>query len=74
MIASGDTYVVDWEKLVLNNGDTLHFSDLKGKKVLLVNTASDCGYTGQYEELQALYARHKEQLVIVGFPANDFKQ
>ena len=58
----------------LNNGDTFNFSQLKGKKVLLVNTASDCGYTAQYEELQQLYTRYKDRLVILAFPANDFKE
>lgn len=58
---------------VLNNGDTLHFETLRGKKVLIVNTASDCGFTGQYKELQDLYAAERNDLVILGFPANDFK-
>jgi len=61
-------------KGILNNGDTLDFATLKGKKVLLVNTASDCGYTGQYESLQRLHEQYKDQLVILGFPANDFKE
>jgi len=58
----------------LNNGKTLNISELKGKKILFVNTASDCGYTKQYEQLQELYTRLPEKLVIIGFPANDFKQ
>lgn len=61
-------------KATLNNGDTLDFASLQGKKVLLVNTASDCGYTHQYEELQTLYAAHQDKLVVIGFPANDFKE
>lgn len=61
-------------KGVLNDGSTLDFSTLKGKKVLLVNTASDCGYTNQYEALQQLYEQQKEKLVVLGFPANDFKE
>lgn len=61
-------------KGILNNGDTLDFASLKGKKLLLVNTASDCGYTDQYEALQKLYEQHKNTLVVIGFPANDFKQ
>jgi len=61
-------------KAVLNNGDTLDFASLRGQKVLLVNTASDCGYTDQYDDLQKLYAAQKENLIILGFPANDFKQ
>lgn len=46
----------------------------KGKKILIVNTASDCGYTAQYAELQQLYEQHAGKLVIIGFPANDFKE
>lgn len=61
-------------KDTLNNGTTFGFASLKGKKVLLVNTASDCGYTNQYEELQKLYDAYKDKLVILGFPANDFKE
>ena len=58
--------------ITLNNGTELDFHTLKNKKVLLVNTASDCGYTNQYEGLQALHEKYKDQLVIIGFPANDF--
>lgn len=58
----------------LNNGQQLDFNSFKGKKVLLVNTASDCGYTAQYDDLQKLYEQYKDKLVIVGFPANDFKE
>lgn len=55
------------------DGTPFHFSNLKGKKILIVNTASDCGYTGQYEALEKLQQQYKEQLVVIGFPANDFK-
>lgn len=58
----------------LINGEQLDLNNFKGKKILLVNTASDCGYTGQYEELEKLYQAHKENLLILGFPANDFKE
>lgn len=58
----------------LNNGSVLDFNTLRGKKVLLVNTASHCGLTAQYAELQSLYEREKGHLVIIGFPANDFKE
>ncbi len=61
-------------KGVLNNGEALDFSSLKGKKVMLVNTASDCGYTNQFTELQQLHEQYKESLVLIGFPANDFKE
>ena len=54
------------------DGGKIDFSAFKGKKILVVNTASECGYTPQYKELQALYAAHQDHLVIVGVPANDF--
>lgn len=53
-------------------GGTIDFSDFKGKKILIVNTASKCGFTPQYEELEKLYEQYKDKLVIVGFPANNF--
>ncbi|WP_425638590.1 glutathione peroxidase [Algoriphagus yeomjeoni] len=54
------------------NGDVVDFSNFKGKKVMVVNVASKCGYTPQYEELQKLYAKHSDKIVILGFPANNF--
>ena len=54
------------------DGGTIDFSQYKGKKILIVNTASECGYTPQYEGLEALYEKYKDRLVIVGFPANNF--
>jgi glutathione peroxidase len=56
----------------LNNGALLSFSSLKGKKLLLVNTASDCGYTNQYDDLQKLYEEYNDKLTVIAFPANDF--
>lgn len=53
-------------------GDEFDFSTLKGKKVMIVNTASKCGFTPQYKELQSLYENYGDKLVIIGFPANDF--
>lgn len=61
-------------KGILNNGSEFEFNQLKGKKVLLVNTASDCGYTNQYDDLQKLHEQFQNKLVILGFPANDFKE
>lgn len=58
---------------VKNDGTVLALSAFRGKKVLVVNTASDCGYTHQYNELQELYEAHKDKLVVLAFPANDFK-
>lgn len=55
------------------NGEMFDMSSLKGKKVLVVNTASKCGLTPQYEQLQELYEKYKDSgFTIVGFPANDF--
>lgn len=54
------------------DGVEQNFVSFKGKKILIVNTASECGFTPQYQELQALHKSHGEQLVIVGFPANNF--
>jgi glutathione peroxidase len=54
------------------DGSTVDFSSFKGKKILIVNTASKCGYTRQYEGLEALYKKYQDKLVIVGFPANNF--
>ncbi len=53
-------------------GGTIDFSKYAGKKILIVNTASQCGNTPQYADLEKLYERYKDRLVIVGFPANDF--
>ncbi len=55
------------------DGNTIDFAKFKGKKLLIVNTASECGYTPQYEELEKLYEQYKEKdFVIIGFPCNDF--
>lgn len=54
-------------------GKEFDFASLKGKKIMVVNTASKCGLTPQYKDLQALYEEYKDKgLVIIGFPANDF--
>ncbi len=55
------------------NGDTFDFASLKGKKILIVNTASECGLTPQYKDLETIYKTYKDKnFVIVGFPANNF--
>lgn len=58
----------------LNDKSVLSFEKLRGKKVLIVNTASNCGFTAQYAELQQLYSAESGDLVVIGFPANDFKE
>jgi len=54
------------------DGSTIDFSKFKGKKILVVNTASMCGFTPQYEGLEKLYESHKDKLVIIGFPSDNF--
>ncbi len=55
------------------NGEEFDFSSLKGKKIMVVNTASKCGLTPQYEKLEALYQKYKnDNFIIIGFPSNDF--
>lgn len=55
-----------------NNGQVVNFESFKGKKVLLVNLASQCGFTPQYNELEELHNIHKENIAVLGFPSNDF--
>ena len=54
------------------DGKEVDYTQFKGKKVLIVNTASECGYTPQYEDLEKLYETYKDKLIILGFPANNF--
>ena len=65
------TTIYDFKVTSLDGG-SINFKDFKGKKLLIVNTASKCGNTPQYAELEKLYKEHKDNLVIVGFPANNF--
>ena len=58
----------------LNSGEEVNLGTFRGKKILIVNTASNCGYTGQYAELQKLYEKYADCLTVIGFPANDFKE
>ncbi|MEM1319881.1 MAG: glutathione peroxidase [Bacteroidota bacterium] len=53
-------------------GEVIDFADFKGKKLMVVNVASACGYTPQYQQLQELYEAFKDKIAIVGFPANNF--
>lgn len=55
-----------------NKGNDVNFEQFRGKKILIVNTASDCGFTPQYESLEELYKEYKGKLLILAFPANDF--
>lgn len=59
-------------KMKAIDGKTIDFSAYKGKTLLIVNTASKCGYTPQYEELQKLHEQYGSKITILGFPANNF--
>ena len=54
------------------NGEAINLADFKGKKILFVNTASKCGFTPQYEELQKLHDTYQDKLVVIGLPCNQF--
>lgn len=54
------------------NGKPIDFSDFKGKKILIVNTASECGFTKQYADLEKLYETYNDKLVVIGVPCNQF--
>lgn len=64
-----DFYALSYQSI---DGKNISMSDYKGKYVLCVNVASKCGFTPQYETLEKLYEKHKDKLVIVGFPCNQF--
>ena len=65
----GASSVYDFKVTGLD-GSPLNISQYKGKKILIVNTASKCGYTPQYADLEKLYETYKGKLVVIGFPAN----
>jgi glutathione peroxidase len=71
LLAGNDTSLYSFKAKTVNGKD-FDFSSLKGKKVLIVNTASECGNTPQYADLEKLYEKYKDRLVIIGFPANNF--
>ncbi|MGX5687707.1 glutathione peroxidase [Arcticibacter tournemirensis] len=59
-------------KITAIDGGTVDLAKFKGKKILIVNTASKCGFTPQYAELEKLSQQYKDKLVVIGFPANNF--
>lgn len=68
-----DTKSIYQFKVKTLEGQDFNFATLKGKKIMVVNTASECGFTPQYKELQAVYEKYKDKnFVIIGFPCNDF--
>jgi glutathione peroxidase len=68
-----DTKSIYQFKVKTLEGQDFDFASLKGKKIMVVNTASECGFTPQYKELEAIYEKYKDKnFVIIGFPCNDF--
>ena len=65
----------DYNFTSINEEDVIDLSDYKGKTIVVVNTASLCGFTYQYEGLQSLYAKYKDEgLIVIGVPSNQFLQ
>ncbi|NMR32853.1 glutathione peroxidase [Chryseobacterium aquaticum] len=64
--------IYDYKVPALEEGKEINFADFKGKKILIVNTASECGFTPQYADLEKLSNEYKDKLVVIGFPANNF--
>lgn len=69
ILSSSSVYNISLNKI---SGETFKLSDFSGKKILVVNTASKCGYTSQYGDLEKLYKNHKDKLEIIGMPCNQF--
>ncbi|MBS1605353.1 MAG: glutathione peroxidase [Bacteroidetes bacterium] len=73
LVTGGASSVYDF-KVPSLDGNTIDLAKYKGKKILIVNTASKCGFTPQYADLEKLYTTYQSKLVIIGFPANNFGQ
>ena len=73
LLASAPSSIYDFKVNGLD-GKPLDIAKYKGKKILIVNTASKCGFTPQYADLEKLYEQYKDKLVVIGFPANNFGQ
>ncbi len=71
LLFSGEKTFFDFKVKSLS-GSEINLSLYKGKKILIVNTASECGYTYQYKALEELYRKYADRLIIIGFPANNF--
>jgi glutathione peroxidase len=69
---SYNSSIHDFSIQALDSDEMINLADYAGKKILIVNVASKCGYTPQYKELQSLYEMYNDKLVIIGFPCNQF--
>jgi|SRR5882724_11962153 len=72
VLFSAATSIYDFKVPALDGQGTINLAKYKGKKILIVNTASKCGNTPQYAALEELYKKYQDKLVIIGFPANNF--
>jgi len=72
LMIQNNSSIHDFKIEGLNGSEQIDFNSFKGKKILVVNVASRCGFTPQYKGLQELYETYKEDLVVVGFPCNQF--
>ena len=70
-LTSKETSIYDF-KINAIDGSIIDFQQFRGKYILFVNVASDCGFTRQYKALEALYQKYKEKLIVIGFPCNQF--
>ena len=70
--SASDKNIHQFQIRALDSEEVIDFSTFKGKKILIVNVASKCGFTGQYAGLEELYQTYNDQLVVVGFPCNQF--
>lgn len=66
------TSIYDFQIRALDSEEVINLQDFKGKKILIVNVASKCGFTYQYEDLEKLYQQYNDKLVVIGFPCNQF--
>jgi len=71
MVAQSQTSIHEFSFKTID-GIEKSFADFKGKKILIVNTASECGYTGQYKALQEMHEKYGDKVAVIGFPANNF--
>lgn len=71
LLISSPSSIYEFKPLSID-GKVVDLSIYKGKKILIVNTASECGNTPQYSDLEKLYEKYKNKLVVIGFPANNF--
>jgi len=71
-VSSNESSILEQCLFKLNSKEQICLNQFEGKKILIVNVASECGYTFQYKDLEKLYSTYKDKLVVIGFPCNQF--